>query len=145
MGELAQLSILDYIVAISPIIMSLGIGIFFGWRKKHQNAVTNTPGQLKMLPAALSLTVSYLSSLGLLGTQAEVFFYGINMCFFMIANITAALLGCVTFVKFFNSLQISTANRVCTAKSKTYIYGVSTNPFIYLVFQFSIIILGTTF
>ena len=98
MGELAQLSILDYIVAISTIIMSLG----------------------------------------------EVYFYGINMCFFMIANITTALLGCVTFVKFFNSLQISTANRVCTAKSITYIYGVSINPFIYLVFQFSIIILGTT-
>ena len=116
MGELTQLSILDYIVALSTIVISLGVGIFFGWRKRHQNAVTNTPGQLKMLPAAVSLSVSYMSSVSLLGTPAEFYFYGVNLCFIMISNTVGALLGCVTFVKFFYSLQISTANKVCAAR-----------------------------
>ena len=67
MAELTRLSILDYIVALSTIIISLGVGIFFGWRKRQRNAVTNTPGQLNIVPATLSLTVSYISSIVLLG------------------------------------------------------------------------------
>ena len=113
MNELAELSILDYVVTISTILISLGVGIFFGWRKRQHNAATNTPGQLKMVPAALSLAVSYMSSISLLGTPADVYFYGINICFITIADTAAALLGCAMFVKFFYSLQISTANKVC--------------------------------
>ena len=116
MGELANLSVLDYIVALSTILLSLGVGIFFGWRKRHQNDVTGTKGQLSILPAALSLTVSYMSSISLLGTPAEIYFYGINVCFIMVKDLLGAMLGCVTFVKFYYSLQISTANKVCVAE-----------------------------
>ena len=116
MAELTKLSILDYIIALSTIIISLGIGIFFGWRKRKQNFVTNTRGQMNMVPAALSLTVSYMSSIGLLGTPADIYFYGINSCFMMITHTAASLLGCVTFVKFFYSLQIPTANKVYAAR-----------------------------
>ena len=116
MAEITKLSILDYIVALSTIIISLGVGIFFGWKKKQHNSVTNTRGQLNIVPAAFSLTVSYMSSIGILGTPADIYFYGINSCFMMITYFMASVLGCATFVKFFYSLQMSTANKVCAAR-----------------------------
>ena len=67
-----------------------------------------------MVPAALSLTVSFISSIGLLGIPADVYFYGTNACFMLITYLMATLLGCVTFVRFLYSLQISTANKVCS-------------------------------
>ena len=113
---LEALSVLDYVVFISTIVVSLGVGIFFGWRRKSESESSVrdffSTGQMSMLPVSISMTVSFFSSVSMLGTPAEVYFYGVSIWFLSVSRCLAGTLGYMAFGKMLYALKVRTANKV---------------------------------
>ena len=106
--------VLDYIIFIFVIIFSFCIGIYHAVFKKP-----NTTGQflmasrkLKVLPTAISLLISFISAINILGNAAETYFYGINYFFVVPGYIFAALMARATFVPMLYPLKITSINEV---------------------------------
>ncbi|XP_037089110.1 sodium-coupled monocarboxylate transporter 1-like [Pollicipes pollicipes] len=75
-----RFSALDYAVFGLLLLLSLGIGVYFGVCKGHE--MKDNTGyllggrQMGTVPAAMSLIASFMSAITLLGTPAEVYQYG---------------------------------------------------------------------
>ena len=81
MGSIHVFHIADYIVFVIAIVISLGIGIFYALSGGRQRTTSEfLVGNRKMtaLPVAISLMVSFKSSIMMLGYPAEVYTYGIQ-------------------------------------------------------------------
>ena len=73
--------------------------------------------KLSLLPVALSLSVSYVSGIAMLGMPAEAYFFGIHMILTCVGTSTGALLAAYTFVPVMYETQTSSVNQVCRASS----------------------------
>ena len=71
-----------------------------------------------VLPAAMSLMISYLSAITLLGVAAENYFYGITFLLYIFPAIISILLTAFIFVPLFYPLQITSIQEVSSAKVK---------------------------
>ncbi|XP_048239282.1 sodium-dependent multivitamin transporter-like [Haliotis rufescens] len=72
-------SIVDYVVFGATILMSLGIGLYFalsGGRQRSTSEFLVGGRNMQIIPVALSLVVSFESSIMILGIPAEVYVYG---------------------------------------------------------------------
>ena len=59
---MVQFGVVDYVVLVLFVIVSLGIGIFFGRKKQDSREYTSGKGQLGIVTVGLSLTVSFVSA-----------------------------------------------------------------------------------
>lgn len=68
----------DYSVVLGMLIISIGIGIFYGFfDKASDNSEDFLRGSgMKLFPVSLSLTTSFITAIELLGNPAEMFFNG---------------------------------------------------------------------
>lgn len=69
----------DYSVVIGMLIISLKIGVFYGFFHKSapRHTTENSPvTKMGMFPVTLSLTTSFVTAIELLGNPAEMYFYG---------------------------------------------------------------------
>ena len=85
----------DYLILVAFLVISLGIGIYHsltGGRQKTIAEFIMGNRQLKVIPTSISLLVSIVSALLLLGTTAETYSYGIQLIVFYIVSVTVALL-----------------------------------------------------
>lgn len=72
----ANFSALDYVVFVGMLLVCVFIGLFFAWkdRKKQTNKDFLTGNnKLQMLPVAMSLSVSFMSTNTILGVPSEVY------------------------------------------------------------------------
>lgn len=73
--EAASFGPADYAVFVLMLLVSSGIGIYYGWvdRKKRSSSEFLTGGRtLSILPVAMSLTAGVMSSTTILSNPAEV-------------------------------------------------------------------------
>ena len=69
-----QFAVLDYIVFLAVLGVSLGIGIFYGFRNKQTTEEFLLAGSsMPILPVAMSMIATTVSSISLLGST--LFFY----------------------------------------------------------------------
>nr|KAG5692605.1 hypothetical protein BaRGS_030033 [Batillaria attramentaria] len=76
--------IADYAVFGLTILISIGIGIYYalsGGRQRTTSEYLVGGRAMKFLPVAISLMVSFESSIMMLGMPAEAYVYGIQLCF----------------------------------------------------------------
>src|SRR5678816_1708257 len=69
----------DYLILVAFFVISIGIGVyhaFTGGRQKTTTEFIMANRSLKVLPTSLSLLVSYLSAIMILGNTAEMYSYG---------------------------------------------------------------------
>ena len=79
MAALYSLGALDYVVCAAVLLVSAGIGVFYGCTGKRQNTTQEflmADRQMPFIPVALSLLASFMSAITLLGTPAEMYTYG---------------------------------------------------------------------
>ena len=68
--------------------------------------------KIQMFPIAISLAISYLSGVTLLGNTSEIYFYGITFCFFYIGVGTSMTLTALLMVPVYHPLGITSVNQV---------------------------------
>ena len=107
--------IADYAVFSATIAVSLGIGIYYafsGGKQKTTSEYLVGNRQMSILPVALSLMVSFESSIMMLGFPAEVYVYGIMYWLISLSYMIAFLLGSRIAVPLFHPLKIKSVNEV---------------------------------
>ena len=69
--------IADYIVMGGFLLISLGIGIYYGIIRKQRTTEEYLLGnrQMQLLPVALSMLVTYQSAISVIGVPAEVYLF----------------------------------------------------------------------
>lgn len=70
---------LDYIVFVLTIICSLGIGVFYAFKGQHQRTTSEfllADREMSCAPVSLSLLVTIMSAITVLGVPASIFQYG---------------------------------------------------------------------
>ncbi|XP_060064025.1 sodium-dependent multivitamin transporter-like [Ylistrum balloti] len=100
----------DYVVFAGMIIFSLGIGVYSacsggGQKTTLEYLVGNR--RLKMLPVAISLVVTFESSILVLGYPAEVYIYGGDLIWTSVGLMTTMLVATRIVVPIFHPLKLT--------------------------------------
>ncbi|XP_023301117.2 putative sodium-dependent multivitamin transporter [Lucilia cuprina] len=68
----------DYTVLLAMLVISLGIGIFYGFFKKSGSSSNEflLGSEMSIFPVTLSLTTSFITAIELLGNPSEMYFQG---------------------------------------------------------------------
>lgn len=88
--------IADYIVFTLTVLLSVSIGVYFAVVGRKKNSTLNYfhgDRKLKYGPVALSLVVTFQSSVMVLGFPAEVYLYGYMICLFNVGQCAAIFLA----------------------------------------------------
>ncbi|RUS90993.1 hypothetical protein EGW08_001210 [Elysia chlorotica] len=107
-----QFHIADYIVFGSTIVISIGIGIFYavmGRRKSNTSEYLVGGRSMHVIPTAISLLVSFESSIMMLGTPAENYVFGMQYIWYMVGICVSQLLSVMVIVPMFHPLKITSA------------------------------------
>lgn len=74
----ATFSAYDYTVLLSMLVISLGIGVFYGFFKKSGSSSDDflLGSGMTLFPITLSLTTSFITAIELLGNPSEMYFQG---------------------------------------------------------------------
>lgn len=106
---------LDYIVSISILAISLGIGLYYACCKEKQSTVKDyilANRKLKIFPVALSMTVSFQSSIMLLGNPAEIYVYGIPFMWQVVGLVLSNLFAMWSVIPLIHPLKITSIYEV---------------------------------
>ena len=108
-GVIREFGVADYVLFALTLVISGGIGIFYAIldRKRVTTKEFLLGGKgMSVFPVAMSLMVTFMSALTLLGNPAEIYNY--NTMFFWIAvSFVFAIAGAAyLFIPFFYRLQV---------------------------------------
>lgn len=103
-----HLSVIDYVVFAFTLVISLGIGVYYAFRgQKTTSEFIVANRNMKVLPLAISLMVSFESSIMMLGMPAEVYIYGFSYVLSMVGFCIAQFLSGFIFVPFFRKQKVT--------------------------------------
>mgnify|MGYP000008263243 CR=1 FL=1 len=105
----------DWVVFIAVLCVSLGIGIFHaftGGKQKSNSEYLVGNRNMKLVPVTLSILVSFLSSVLILGYPAEMYNQGTAMWFNAIGMSLGAVVAALLFVPLFHPLKLTSVNEV---------------------------------
>lgn len=100
----------DFAVFFISFGLCLVIGIVFAVRERKRNTTVNyflANRNYRVLPLALSLVISFQSSLLMLGFPAEAYAYGIGIAYFGVGVITAYTFTAIFIVPVLHPLQLT--------------------------------------
>ena len=109
----------DYIVFSLTVLLSVAIGIYFACSGKKNSTTLNYfhgDRQLSYGPVALSLVVTFQSSIMLLGFPAEVYYYGYMICLFNIGQCAAIYIATRIVVPLMYPLKITSVYHYLTLR-----------------------------
>ena len=112
---MALLHIADYVIFGLSIVASFAISIYFACRKDKNQSTEDylvASRQMSVIPVATSLLVSILSAISLLGTCSEVYYFGIEALFTVLAFAISATINNYTFVPLFHRLKLTSVHEV---------------------------------
>ncbi|XP_045180532.1 sodium-dependent multivitamin transporter-like [Mercenaria mercenaria] len=100
----------DYIVFGALIAISIAIGIFFAIKDKRHNTSVNYflgDRKLKSFPLGLSFVATFLSSITMLGSPAEVYVYGLQYAMQIIGIMGSLYLASAIVVPLLHPLKLT--------------------------------------
>lgn len=100
---------LDYALFILLLLVSILIGVYFGFFSKQDSTTEYFLGGKRMgcFPVAMSIIASHISGISLLGIPTEVFHYGTQYAVCVFTSIFTALITCYIFLPVFYKLQLT--------------------------------------
>lgn len=101
-------TIYDYAIVIGMLVISLGIGVFYGFFDKNSSSGDFMLGsEMSVLPVTLSLTTSFITAIELLGNPAEMFFNGAQFSLIVISMILVIPFAVKIFYPIYDSLKLT--------------------------------------
>ena len=120
---LHRFGIMDYTVFVVMLIMCSLVGIYFGYYQNrassHNNrrksiAVEYLMGgrDMQIFPVAMSLVATFISGITLLGTPTEIYLYGTQFGYIVIALLIIVIVMHFVVIPVFHDLQITSTYEV---------------------------------
>jgi len=118
--------IVDYAIFLLVILVSLSIGLYHAFTGGKQRTTTEfllANRQLNTLPVTMSILVSFVSGIMVLGIPAEMYTRGTQLFMRTIGYCLACVLSSLLFVPLFFNLKVTSAYEVrvvtCEAVGKS--------------------------
>ncbi|ELT95643.1 hypothetical protein CAPTEDRAFT_216114 [Capitella teleta] len=105
----------DYLIFVVTLMAALGIGVYYalsGNRNATTKSYLTADRSLAVIPVALSMFMSYISAILVLGNTAEMYTFGANQWFAALGSSIAYGLSAIIFVPLFFPLKITSAFEV---------------------------------
>ena len=105
----------DYVVFCLVLIISAGIGIYYGCTGGHQKTTLEflmADRQMQIVPVSLSMLASFMSAITLLGIPAEMYIYGTEYMWTAVAYCMVAPAAAFIYVPVFYRLKITSVYEV---------------------------------
>ena len=121
--EMASLSAVDYVIFTLMLVVCGAIGIYHAIRSKHQQTTSNyllADQSMNKFPIAVSLLVSFLSAVAILGIPSEVYTYGLSYILVSVAFTILLLMSAFLYVPVFYKLKITSTNEVMNFNARIY-------------------------
>lgn len=132
----------DYVVFCAVLVASCAIGLFYaftGGKQKTQQEFLMANRQMKTLPVAISILVSFNSAIVILGAPAEVYLYGTQYWMYSFGIALACVLASVLFVPLLYPLKLTSSYEVSLgtvflmcAKLTYWLFCIQYNPHVSL-------------
>ncbi|UJR16669.1 hypothetical protein I4U23_003569 [Adineta vaga] len=103
-------SAVDYIILVILLLLSSVIGIIFGFFKSKKSSAKEfllADGNMSVLPTALSISVSFISAITLLGTPSEIYLFGTMYCYQAISVTVASIVTALIFMPKFREMNFT--------------------------------------
>lgn len=109
-----RFSIVDYVVFSIMLMISALIGIWYGCgpggKQKTTSEYLLANRKMRHFPVAISLLVSYLSAITLLGVPSEIYTYGAQYYVLILSYFIICGTVAIVFVPMFRRVNITCAN-----------------------------------
>ncbi|CAF1160783.1 unnamed protein product [Adineta steineri] len=106
------LSAVDYVLLVILLLSSAVIGAIFGFFKSKKSSAKEfllADGGMGVVPTALSIMVSFLSAITLLGTPSEIYMFGTMYCYQAISWTIASTVTALVFMPKFREMNCTSA------------------------------------
>ncbi|KAK7501544.1 hypothetical protein BaRGS_00007348 [Batillaria attramentaria] len=110
-GQIRTFSVADYILFTEVLIVCALVGLYYAWRdRRHVSTTVFMLGgkQMYVLPVAMSLAVTFLSAVSLLGNPVEVYNFNTMFWYLAVALLLAVSASAQIFIPFFYKLRVTT-------------------------------------
>ena len=111
-----RFSVVDYVVFSIMLLISALIGIWYGCgpggKQKTTAEYLLANRKMRYFPVAISLLVSYLSAITLLGVPSEIYTYGAQYYVLIVSYFIICGTVAIIFVPMFRRVNITCANEV---------------------------------
>ncbi|XP_072049092.1 sodium-coupled monocarboxylate transporter 2-like [Amphiura filiformis] len=100
----------DYVVFVLLLCISAGIGIFHavcGGRQKTTKEYLVADRSMSAIPVGMSLVATFMSAVTVLGSPAEIYYYGTMFWWFGLAYTIVSLLTAYVYMPVFYKLQVT--------------------------------------
>lgn len=111
----SEFDVWDWVLFGAMLAISAGIGIFYaciGGRQKTTSEFLMGGRSLQLVPVAISILVSFMSAILILGTPAEMYTQGTQYFMYMFGIILAIILASQLFVPLLYPLQLTSSFEV---------------------------------
>jgi len=108
--------VVDYAIFVLVLLVSLSIGFyhaFTGGKQRTTKEYFLANRQLKTVPVTLSILVSFVSGIIVLGTPAEMYTRGTQLFMRTVGYCVACVVSSLLFVPLFFNLKVTSSFEVC--------------------------------
>ena len=122
-GFMMSLHVADYVVFVGALVFALGIGVYYaltGDRQRTTGQYLLGNRKMSLLPVTISMMVTYISTLTLMGYPTEVFAYGVQYCLGSFSGAVGIVLASYVFLPVFYPLKLTSVNEVRFSRSRIY-------------------------
>ena len=110
-----RFGVIDYVVFSLMLLISALIGIWHACRGEKQNTTEEyllANRKMSFLPVSISILLSFLSAITLLGIPAEIYVYGAQFFITAIAYVLICIVVSTVFIPMFRRIKMTSVHEV---------------------------------
>lgn len=99
----------DYVILLGMLVISLGIGIFYGFFQKGGSSSNEflLGSEMSIFPVTLSLTTSFITAIELLGNPSEMYFQGTQFVLIVIPMVLVIPVAVKIFYPIYFKMELT--------------------------------------
>lgn len=110
-ADAGSFTVYDHLVLNGMLVISLGIGVFYGFFDKSSKSASATDfmlgSEMTVFPVTLSLTTSFITAIELLGNPAEIYFQGGQFALICISMVCVIPLAVKVFFPIYDGMKLT--------------------------------------
>ena len=117
MGEEGDFHWADYLIFVASLVLTLDVGMYFaytGRKKKTTDEFLLGSRNMHWIPVSLSLTVSYVSAITILGLTAESHYFGSMSSVLGLGFLLGGILVIAVYIPVLHRMKVTSCHEVCT-------------------------------
>ena len=106
----------DYLVFGTSLLLSVSVGVFYGWRDRNKKSVEEflmAGRNMPVVPVSLSLFVSWISAIAFLGDPVEVYYHGVVYILLGVGYAACLPFVAYLFAPVFYRMKVTSAYEAC--------------------------------